>query len=950
MITYDASTVERSQAHYDLFISYSRRDKPFVQNLHLALAATGQDIWVDWDDIPPVADWRQEIYRGIEAANNFIFIISPHSTASAVCGEELEHALKHGKRLIPIVWQEVSYEAVHSELAKLNWIFFREEDSFEEAMQKLLRAIATDLDYVRAHTRLVIQAHEWDSRERDHSFLLRGRGLAEAEEWLAEGERQAPQPTNLQRTYIQASRQVEIERHAAELRLRQISPQQYRNRQALLHKVRNFWIKGVLENSLHGRVLMALGMEARPEAIAHPWNISLEMQEQQPRVLAADIRIVGVFDQLGEGRTLLILGEPGAGKTTTLLELTRDLLVRAEAGLDHRIPVVFNLSSWEGGKQSIAQWVVAELNAKYQVPLTIGDAWLRNQDLLLLLDGLDEVRADLRDPCITALNLFQQLHGTEMVVCSRIKDYNALTQRLNFQAAVYVRSLTPDQIRHALNDTTADLAALRVLIETDTSLQELAKSPLMLNIMTLAYQGVSLENLPSLSLEERRQHLFNTYIDRMFKRREIKSTYTPADVRHWLSWLAQRLVQHSQTLFLIEEIQPTWLQNGFQIRRYNLGIYLVIGLCCGLYTGLLSEVINYNPNPETSSVLFRALPKTLLGFSTTVLVGVVLRFVQGVSAGAIAGLLTGFLHRIRSRLILAPMAGLLFAILTSLLGKLEIFNLEIFKGYALKQLDAILFAVEFGFILQEGNRVESVDTVRWSWTKARTTFGVGFGCGISAGLFLLLAKPILNGLNFTPQVCDSSRRAVINSLLVKILCEDRITWMDGVIGCLTLGLFVGAVISLIFGFQRISEVEGRSLPNQGIWRSLHNAITLSVLGGVLAGVLSTSTWWLHARYPNTLWWINYGDIHQPPDGVVFGVMVGAMVGAINWLVGGGNSGLTFLQHTLLRIILWKNGYAPWNYARFLDHATTLIFMQKVGGGYIFIHRLLLEHFAQMPLL
>ena len=37
-----------------------------------------------------------------------------------------------------------------------------------------------------------------------------------------------------------------------------------------------------------------------------------------------------------------------------------------------------------------------------------------------------------------------------------------------------------------------------------------------------------------------------------------------------------------------------------------------------------------------------------------------------------------------------------------------------------------------------------------------------------------------------------------------------------------------------------------------------------------------------------------------------------------------------------------------DYARFLDHAADLIFLQKVGGGYRFIHRLLLEHFAEMP--
>jgi hypothetical protein len=57
--------------------------------------------------------------------------------------------------------------------------------------------------------------------------------------------------------------------------------------------------------------------------------------------------------------------------------------------------------------------------------------------------------------------------------------------------------------------------------------------------------------------------------------------------------------------------------------------------------------------------------------------------------------------------------------------------------------------------------------------------------------------------------------------------------------------------------------------------------------------------------------------------------------------------LDFLQHFTLRFILWVRGYAPWRYARFLDHVTARIFLRKVGGGYIFVHRLLLEYFASL---
>ncbi len=69
------------------------------------------------------------------------------------------------------------------------------------------------------------------------------------------------------------------------------------------------------------------------------------------------------------------------------------------------------------------------------------------------------------------------------------------------------------------------------------------------------------------------------------------------------------------------------------------------------------------------------------------------------------------------------------------------------------------------------------------------------------------------------------------------------------------------------------------------------------------------------------------------------------IGLILGLIEGG--GKACIQHFTLRLILYHNGFIPWNYAHFLDYAVERIFLQKVGGGYIFIHRLLLEHFAQM---
>jgi hypothetical protein len=58
-------------------------------------------------------------------------------------------------------------------------------------------------------------------------------------------------------------------------------------------------------------------------------------------------------------------------------------------------------------------------------------------------------------------------------------------------------------------------------------------------------------------------------------------------------------------------------------------------------------------------------------------------------------------------------------------------------------------------------------------------------------------------------------------------------------------------------------------------------------------------------------------------------------------------GAAFVQHFVLRCLLWCAGCIPFNYARFLDYAAERILLRKVGGGYIFIHRLLLEYFARL---
>ena len=191
----------------DIFISYSRKDKPFVVRLNDALKKTGKETWVDWEGILPSEEWLKEIYAGIEAADTVVYVLSPDSAASEVCGQEIAHAIKFNKRLVPIVCRDVNPKDVPKSAAAHNWIFFREGDDFEASFELLLKAVNTDIDWVRTHTRLLTRAIEWDGAKRDPSVMLSGRELRRAEQWLAKaGANMEPHPSPLQTEYILSSR------------------------------------------------------------------------------------------------------------------------------------------------------------------------------------------------------------------------------------------------------------------------------------------------------------------------------------------------------------------------------------------------------------------------------------------------------------------------------------------------------------------------------------------------------------------------------------------------------------------------------------------------------------------------------------------------------------------------------------------------------------------------
>jgi hypothetical protein len=303
----------------------------------------------------------------------------------------------------------------------------------------------------------------------------------------------------------------------------------------------------------------------------------------------------------------------------------------------------------------------------------------------------------------------------------------------------------------------------------------------------------------------------------MFKRpnrSKVEHLYSEEQTKHWLNWLAHRMIQESQSIFLIERMQPILLENKRLKRIYRLSFGLIYGLSVGLIFGLIIGLIG----------------------------GLIEGLIGGLLVGLIGGLLEG--HR------------------------------------------------------RTTTGIQTVESLHLNWKKF-LIIGLIFGLliGLIFGLILGLIFGLIIGLN---------------------------------VG-LSVGLSVGLIGGLIGGLES-SEIETKISPNQGIWKSVQNAVIVGLSVGLIFGLIVG---------------LSVGLIGGLSVGLIGGLIRGLIGGLIFGLIFGlTNGGEACIKHLSLRLILYHNGHMPWNYARFLDYATDRLFLQRVGGGYRFMHDLLRQHFAE----
>lgn len=161
-----------------------------------------------------------------------------------------------------------------------------------------------------------------------------------------------------------------------------------------------------------------------------------------------------------------------------------------------------------------------------------------------------------------------------------------------------------------------------------------------------------------------------------------------------------------------------------------------------------------------------------------------------------------------------------------------------------------------------------------------------------------------------------------------------------------LGLILGLIGSLIGGLISAlkQELNVRTRPNQGIWNSLKIMFWTTIFSYPLCVILGMATFLIRslAKEETNHNWLNilstafpYSLKFGPLYALTFALIIGFCVG-----------GVACVQHFCLRFVLWQSGTIPWNFARFLNYCVERRLLLRIGGRYRFLHRELLDHFAQ----
>ena len=339
-----------------------------------------------------------------------------------------------------------------------------------------------------------------------------------------------------------------------------------------------------------------------------------------------------VLEKVPTGR-LVVLGEPGSGKTMLMVRLVLDLLAARAAG--GPVPVLVPVASWDPSGQDLRDWLATRLITDYPAlagPAPAGAAGPNRAAALIeaglilpVLDGLDEIPEKARGAAVSRINDALQPSGQVLLTC-RTRQYQEAVRppdgpevTLAGAAAIELRPLDADAVRRYLRDDAPGPAArarwdpVLALLGTPTPAGQALSTPLMVALARAIYNprpgeaaGALRDPAELCGLTSRaavEAHLFDAFIPAAY-RASADSRWTAGQAERWLAFLARHLEHTIGTPDLawwqLEKAIPRTAlglglglaarselpARGVRISTARLGAGLVAGLVVGLVVGL----------------------------------------------------------------------------------------------------------------------------------------------------------------------------------------------------------------------------------------------------------------------------------------------------------------------------------------------------------------------------
>jgi serine/threonine protein kinase len=782
---------------------------------------------------------------------------------------------------------------------------------------------------------------------------------------------------------------------------------QNQNRVRMLRRLRHSY-HDLMSQSLQGTAWMELGMASKPDAVQNAVHLLLRMERSTEELLPAGTSITQAYDEAGQellilgepgaGKSTLLLNL--AEQLLVRAETNETHSLPVILPLSSWAVKRPKLEDWIAEQMSEIYDVPRKLSIEW---VQAG----RILPLLDGLDEMEETARSACIAAINVYHRDHMAALVVCSRTTEYAAATGEHSRLALQGAVVVQPLTHSDVDAYLERADEGrgqapplLAGLRSALKRNSALYDLVTTPLMLNILIMTYQGTSVRDLPNKEAALL-QRVWDDYAARMVMRKGNSKRYPLSKTQAWLSWLARQMRDHNQAVFYLEHLQPDWLgarqqltYAGFAIRLpaivigflvsslifllilgniANLPVLLQYGVLGGLLGGLWHGPMEELWRRQGQHHMWGKRLIKRLAISTCIGFLYVLSFgfspppssnqwqTSAFSYGGLSSLLLQYLltqpfhprtpfensdPRLRKRvvrfwsavqgprvLLVTVVTGLSFWLITSLASGLTVdLRIGLIYGLSIGLSFGLSYTVISSVLGAQMEDIRLTERMRWSWRNllrglfnSRHLLITVLLTGIIMILFGLMYG-LGTGREGWYWGLSHARIPPPSSLLASTKFPVRVIY--GLSIGLSIGLSYWFLLGLSQGMtQERIEDQDRRVANQGIHRSLWNSVIMGIVGGAMIGSLGILS---NALIYGPNYWLSQGLMTSISGGLLICVLFG---------------GLAAFRHYVIRFLLWRSRIFPWSAPQFLNDATARFLLRRVGGGYSFAHRLLLDHLA-----